>query len=75
MVCGAMLSWGPVTSGVLQGKILGSIWFNILINDVEGGTRHSDDIEQGQMADTLCVSQRAGETGKQECDEVREKEV
>lgn len=61
VICGAMLSWGPVTSGMLQGNMRGSIWFNILISDLEGEIEQSDDRQLGQMPDTTCVSLQAGE--------------
>lgn len=28
VICAAVLSWGPVTSEMLQGEILRSVWFN-----------------------------------------------
>lgn len=35
----------------------------------------ADDTELGQVADTPCVSQQAGETGNQEYREVQQREV
>ncbi|KAF7254056.1 RNA-directed DNA polymerase from mobile element jockey [Varanus komodoensis] len=56
-ISGESSGWWPVTSGVLQGSVLGLILFNLFINDMEEGVnslliKFADDTKTGAVATT-----------------------